>query len=87
MSVEAILSAREKSGQDGEVGVEAVVEARRASRTWEPWGERASCVIASGAVVVVGRNKRVLISFRRKGMLFVGVVGESADWIICEVVV
>jgi hypothetical protein len=84
--VVAILSAREKRGQDGEVGVEAVVEARRASRTWEPWGERASWSIGEVAVVV-GGNKRVLINFRRKGMLFVGVVGESADWIICEVVV
>ena len=82
----AILSAREKSGQDGEVGVEAVVEARRASRTCEPCGERASWSIGEVGMAV-GGNKRVLISFRRKGMLFVGVVGESADWIICEVVV
>ena len=56
-------------------------------RTLGGEGELGIGEVDDGLLVWVEGNKRVLISFRRKGMLFVGVVGESADWIICEVVV
>lgn len=85
---EAILSVRMKSGADVLFGVGAVVDVRRESRTWEPVVESASWRIGDWSDVVdgVGGNRRLLVSFLRKGMGLLG-VGERADWMMWEVVV
>ena len=85
-------SVREKRGVEGMVGDvgEAVLE-RRASRTWDPVGERARVRVGGVSAPsceseVPDGKSSVLISLRRKGIVFEG-VGRSADWMMCEVVV
>jgi len=76
-------SVMEKRGAEVEFGEGAVVDVRRASRTWDPVEERESEIVGSKSKEEP-EKRRALISLRRKGM---SLLGRRADWIMWEVVV